>query len=105
MNNGRMKESQEGTATLDDVDEACFIGFCQFAHRRDCDARSADVENDSVIYTNESRGAKAFSVGVDESGKGEQISAKCVQLKEVAGVEKCKHTRHVRHRPHSAGPA
>lgn len=33
INNGIIKESIEGCAVLDDVDENTFIGFCEFAYR------------------------------------------------------------------------
>lgn len=33
INNGMMKESIEGYAMLEDVDEGTFIGFCEFAYR------------------------------------------------------------------------
>jgi hypothetical protein len=57
MNNEHMREAQEGIATLEDVEEETFVGFCEFAYTGDylsrMTERRPEIENNVTALVEE----------------------------------------------------
>ncbi len=76
--NNRMKEGQSRSATFDDVDEATFIRFCQFAYTGDYAVPIFDVMVEEASITSEAEAASDRDTRSSRDSRDETIEEAAV---------------------------